>query len=254
MLLPPPPSAAPGKIGGFDARSPSRSLSVVAELGLIAPPLDKVLIAYSPASLSTADGTDSSPRSSFGGPTGGSPTSQSDSMISGPEELSSTEDLLVPWTVRNTFVDTVPSSVTERDPSLVGFFHERRTHSCPSSPVRSNIFCEDCPSPGPTFGDELWRSVNSPFSAAPAAFVLKLAETLEEAPLQQLPSAGSDRHHLGTCKPCAFVHTKGCESGLNCQFCHLCDAGERKRRQKDKLVQRRTHDTQAQWQGACGWV
>lgn len=49
-----------------------------------------------------------------------------------------------------------------------------------------------------------------------------------------LSSLGSVGHEQGTCKPCAFLHSKGCTSGKNCQFCHLCDSGEKKRRQKDK--------------------
>jgi len=50
----------------------------------------------------------------------------------------------------------------------------------------------------------------------------------------ELPSFGSAGHALGECKPCAFLHTKGCGSGAMCKFCHLCDAGEKKRRQKEK--------------------
>lgn len=42
-----------------------------------------------------------------------------------------------------------------------------------------------------------------------------------------LPSAGSTGHHLGQCRPCAFWTTKGCSSGQECQFCHLCAPGER---------------------------
>jgi len=49
-----------------------------------------------------------------------------------------------------------------------------------------------------------------------------------------LPSVGSVGHDLGNCKPCAFFHAKGCSSGYDCHFCHLCDPGEKKRRQKDK--------------------
>lgn len=50
-----------------------------------------------------------------------------------------------------------------------------------------------------------------------------------------VPSAGSANHTQGTCKPCAFLHTKGCQSGKDCQFCHLCDVGEKKKRRKEKL-------------------
>eukprot|EP00930_Biecheleria_cincta_P061122 TRINITY_DN46690_c0_g1_i1.p1 TRINITY_DN46690_c0_g1~~TRINITY_DN46690_c0_g1_i1.p1 ORF type:complete len:337 (+),score=60.11 TRINITY_DN46690_c0_g1_i1:64-1011(+) len=50
----------------------------------------------------------------------------------------------------------------------------------------------------------------------------------------ELPSIGSKNHYTGECKPCAFLHSKGCENGAVCKFCHLCDAGEKKRRQKEK--------------------
>jgi len=48
------------------------------------------------------------------------------------------------------------------------------------------------------------------------------------------PSIGSRLHHLQKCRPCAFVHTKGCDDGLNCEFCHFCEPGERRRRRKGK--------------------
>jgi hypothetical protein len=50
----------------------------------------------------------------------------------------------------------------------------------------------------------------------------------------QLPSLGSALHSSGLCKPCAFLHTKGCENQTTCSFCHLCEPGEKKRRQKHK--------------------
>jgi len=52
---------------------------------------------------------------------------------------------------------------------------------------------------------------------------------------EPLASVGSREHDLGTCKPCAFLHTKGCENGESCSFCHLCEPGEKKRRRKDKM-------------------
>lgn len=51
---------------------------------------------------------------------------------------------------------------------------------------------------------------------------------------EALPSRGSISHYGGDCKPCAFMHSKGCKTGAECQFCHLCEAGEKKRRQKEK--------------------
>jgi len=54
-----------------------------------------------------------------------------------------------------------------------------------------------------------------------------------------LPCPGSRHHGRARCKPCAFFHTKGCENGENCGFCHLCEAGEKRRRQKVKIEKRR---------------
>jgi len=56
------------------------------------------------------------------------------------------------------------------------------------------------------------------------------------------PSAGSRQHGNGKCKPCAFYHKKGCDAGLDCTFCHMCEAGEKKRRrqlQRFTIKQRR---------------
>jgi hypothetical protein len=50
----------------------------------------------------------------------------------------------------------------------------------------------------------------------------------------ELPTVGSEGHHVGTCRPCAFLYTKGCANGVLCTFCHLCDAGEKKQRAKEK--------------------
>eukprot|EP00930_Biecheleria_cincta_P022689 TRINITY_DN16537_c0_g1_i1.p1 TRINITY_DN16537_c0_g1~~TRINITY_DN16537_c0_g1_i1.p1 ORF type:complete len:457 (+),score=75.58 TRINITY_DN16537_c0_g1_i1:35-1372(+) len=56
-----------------------------------------------------------------------------------------------------------------------------------------------------------------------------------------LPSKGSSLHAAGKCRPCAFRHTKGCENGQNCEFCHLCEPGEKKKRRKDKLEAQRSY-------------
>lgn len=54
-----------------------------------------------------------------------------------------------------------------------------------------------------------------------------------------LPNRGSAVHRWGACKPCAFVHKGGCENGVDCQFCHLCEPGEKKRRKKERRTTRR---------------
>jgi len=55
----------------------------------------------------------------------------------------------------------------------------------------------------------------------------------------ELPSVGSGAHASGCCKPCAFLHSKGCENGLACKFCHLCGPDVRKRRRQEKHHERR---------------
>jgi hypothetical protein len=69
--------------------------------------------------------------------------------------------------------------------------------------------------------------------------VLRLAETILEPELGSVecPTVGSMNHRFGTCKPCAFLHKQGCSNGVDCAFCHLCDAGEKKRRQMLKKEQ-----------------
>jgi hypothetical protein len=48
-------------------------------------------------------------------------------------------------------------------------------------------------------------------------------------------NAGSVGHSIGDCRPCAFFwKAGGCSNGVDCPFCHLCDSGEKKRRQKEK--------------------
>lgn len=61
---------------------------------------------------------------------------------------------------------------------------------------------------------------------------LRLAEALSAEPAAELPSLGSIGHHNATCRPCAFIHTRGCANGKKCVFCHLCSPGEKKRRMK----------------------
>jgi len=51
-----------------------------------------------------------------------------------------------------------------------------------------------------------------------------------------LPSLGASQHEQGRCRPCAFVHRPvGCADGAACIFCHSCEPGEKKRRQKQKF-------------------
>jgi len=85
--------------------------------------------------------------------------------------------------------------------------------------------------PAVALGDELLRhGIGVPILAPPSGPALGSPE---------LPSMGSSGHAARRCKPCAFIHNKGCGNGLLCEFCHLCEPGEKKRRHKEKLAYRR---------------
>lgn len=75
----------------------------------------------------------------------------------------------------------------------------------------------------------------SEMPACPVATSTASAAAMQHG-LLQLPSKGSALHGFGQCRPCAFVHSKGCDSGALCQYCHICDAGEKKRRRNTKFA------------------
>lgn len=171
----------------------------------------------------------------------------------------------VPYTIRNTFVDTGIG----RPLSLEEFYEERRVHSCPVEPpcfgadeggamttggsmMASVAYAAVAASAAAAAATRCWMaSASRRGDATPSsgvlgnmAPVLRLAEWVQQPELgsPQLPTVGSEGHNAGTCKPCAFYHSKGCSNGVNCSFwatpwfgfCHLCPADEKKRRQKEK--------------------
>lgn len=71
---------------------------------------------------------------------------------------------------------------------------------------------------------------------SPGSQVLRIAEALPGPELGSpaMPTQGSVGHGMGSCKPCAFVHSKGCDNGVECPFCHLCKPDEIRRRKKAK--------------------
>jgi hypothetical protein len=101
------------------------------------------------------------------------------------------------------------------------------------------------PQPPPPFERPRLSSVQvppPPFEAAPGtAPVLRLAEALPPPELgtPALPSIGSLLHHKKDCKPCTFFHTRGCENAENCEFCHLCGPGEKKKRLRQQRLHKR---------------
>lgn len=143
----------------------------------------------------------------------------------------------VNWRIRNTFLDTPFLKLT----LMQGFQRSRRSWSCPAG-GREATEREDLaamperPSPSdeaPVHAQEplVERSRTTPEHTAPRP--LALAELVGPQP----HSKGSVLHFQGTCKPCAFFwKVVGCKYGTECEFCHLCDADERKRRNKEKRM------------------
>lgn len=143
----------------------------------------------------------------------------------------------VNWRIRNTFLDSPFIKPT----LLQGFQCSRRAWSAPAGgkearereeatilPTLSPI---NTPEPADFAMDHVKTSPpqNQPIAPRPLA----LAELVAPQPR----SKGSVLHFQGTCKPCAFFwKAVGCQYGTECEFCHLCDADERKRRNKEKRM------------------
>jgi len=76
--------------------------------------------------------------------------------------------------------------------------------------------------------------------------MLAEAGSQPEVGSNELPTVGSQLHRWGACSPCAHAHSsRGCKNGVECQFCHLCEPGELKRRQKLKRMTQRRQATVA---------
>jgi hypothetical protein len=136
------------------------------------------------------------------------------------------------------------------------FYQERNAVSCPASRVvglSSEIIQEEVIADPLKVSHAISRDSISDADAVSECSTADTAEgsmmlTSQKVPVISLeaalnvpklgspeyPTVGSAGHHLRQCKPCAFVGVKGCENGVECKFCHLCDSGEKKRRQKEK--------------------
>jgi len=141
--------------------------------------------------------------------------------------------------VFNTFLDFDEDATLMQDP--------RQTKSAPSSPLSR---CSHGAS-------DIFASEHSDETAGRPAGFLQLASMIAEPHVRdgpsishtqtlvnvyhphlgspEMPTAGSAGHFEGSCKPCAFYwKSAGCESGVDCEYCHLCGQSEKKRRQKEK--------------------
>lgn len=143
----------------------------------------------------------------------------------------------VNWRIRNTFLD----SPFVKPTLYQGFQTSRRAWSVPAA-GREAAEREEISEMSPVHG-EMAEDIFAPVQPValpqteapepPAPRPLALAELV----VPQSHSKGSALHFQGTCKPCAFFwKLVGCQYGSECEFCHLCDADERKRRNKEKRM------------------
>jgi len=124
-----------------------------------------------------------------------------------------------------------------------------RTADPAQSSMSANLLRGKAPAPPPPPNHSprgVWRSARAgnALGRCEVAAPLNAAVSLPPPPPSYSPkvllSLGSKDHGAGTCKPCAFLYTKGCDNGIACQFCHACAPEEIKRRRKQRLEQRRT--------------
>jgi len=109
----------------------------------------------------------------------------------------------------------------------------------PVSPRASGVTAAWSSLPETVEASSAWQYDMLPPPPAPLLpQLVRLADTIlaPEFDSTQVPTVGSMGHYAGTCKPCAFFYKQGCGNGFQCPFCHLCDSGEKKRRQKNKMA------------------
>lgn len=164
---------------------------------------------FPPSGVSTSAGSDE-PQST---PSGGTESGRRDAEV----QCDSDNLYSQPMYVQNTFID-----YPYRPVSMEGYYKEREIHSAPGSKHEAQFVLPD----GAEDGSQQ---------------VLRLADVLTSDGLDEaldVVSVGSRAHPIA-CKPCAFYHLKGCENGRDCEFCHLCDPGEKKRRKKEKAASKK---------------
>jgi len=129
------------------------------------------------------------------------------------------------------FLSTTPSVKTEAPAQPAPMLPAKKAEppaAPPSAPPAADapVFDEEDTTPPPP---------EAP-AATPDAKKVSIMDCLPEVEVgtEERPTVGSWGHSVGKCKPCAFFHTKGCQNGKECPFCHLCGRGEKKRRQREK--------------------
>jgi len=167
---------------------------------------------------------------------------QSDRSLQWQDGVAWPWDLVSPgnWRVRNTFIHDPLNKFT-----LLQVFHRRRRASSVPAGGREAIEREEAAQPPALImvGQDPWaadvaEAFSTPREVLSPQTKLAVPQEASEAVTPRV-SEGSVAHDQGLCKPCAFFWKDiGCKSGAACQFCHLCEPDERKRRNREKRVVR----------------
>jgi len=131
--------------------------------------------------------------------------------------------------IHNTFLEIRLS----RPASLQAFLHERNVLSAPGA----------CAVHVDTKGVEHNKEKTCTIHQKGKHGGLDLSVLLPEPEVSSAgpPRAGSVKRGFSQCMPDAFVwHNKGYCNGGDCAFCHLCEAGERRRQAKEQKARNRS--------------
>merc|ERR1712232_961804 len=179
------------------------------------------------------------------------------------------ENCTMPYTVRNTFIDIAPAPGLEPSESIFSTWpatrqddRDHETRQMPENVAAIGLDHESCISAGCTQNLRRGLMLSRPVTrhqrlpSLEDGEVSESDEDGEEFEEGELPdeedcvenlgnaraanSLGSAGHAKGVCKPCARMHKSaaGCRNGERCEYCHLCPAGELKRRKRDKMIKR----------------
>ncbi|CAK0815218.1 unnamed protein product [Prorocentrum cordatum] len=127
----------------------------------------------------------------------------------------------------------------------------RGAHSCPPgcSPAggRGPAAAGPPEAPPPPEAEAVPRTPSPPPPALPRRVASTPAGLHEagEVPAGAAPSRGAALHFEGRCRPCAFSAQGSCKSGSSCGYCHLCEAGEKKRRCREWKERKKTMEAVA---------
>lgn len=131
------------------------------------------------------------------------------------------------WMEHNTFLELAydaPATIMD------GCQPGRKPVSCPCSFVENDSVQTTA----------VTKKDNVQTPTAVPKLMLVLDDMIATREQQALPSRGSADHALGQCMPCAFFHKSGgCSLGFQCEFCHLCDSEERRKRKREKVARLR---------------